>query len=133
MTRKEETELIYKEESYAIIGPCFEVYKDKGCGFSRTDLSRVPGARAGVSTNCISVEATANIAISRPHLGSDVQSRLHLLRRDDSRNQSRFCIVRRASRTSFELPQHDRLQIRPACKLWTLSKTRIRAPLVQKP
>jgi len=34
MTRKEEkAELIYKEESYAIIGACFAVYKDKGCGF----------------------------------------------------------------------------------------------------
>src|SRR5437879_6464177 len=34
MTRKEErTELIYKDESYAIIGACFAVYKDKGCGF----------------------------------------------------------------------------------------------------
>ena len=34
MTRKEETrELVYKEESYAIIGARFEVYKDKGCGF----------------------------------------------------------------------------------------------------
>ena len=33
MTRKEETELIYKDESYAIIGACFEVYKDKSCGF----------------------------------------------------------------------------------------------------
>jgi GxxExxY protein len=34
MTRKEEkAELIYKNESYAIIGACFEVYKDKGCGF----------------------------------------------------------------------------------------------------
>ncbi len=33
MTRKEKTELIYKEASYAIIGACFEVYKDKGCGF----------------------------------------------------------------------------------------------------
>jgi GxxExxY protein len=33
MTRKEKTELIYKEESYAIVGVCFEVYKDKGCGF----------------------------------------------------------------------------------------------------
>ena len=33
MTRKEETELIHKEESYALIGACFEVYKDKGCGF----------------------------------------------------------------------------------------------------
>ena len=27
------TEIIYKQESYAIIGACFEVYKEKGCGF----------------------------------------------------------------------------------------------------
>jgi GxxExxY protein len=27
------TEIIYKEESYAIVGACFEVYNDKGCGF----------------------------------------------------------------------------------------------------
>jgi GxxExxY protein len=34
MTRTgEKAELIYKDESYAIIGACFAVYKDKGCGF----------------------------------------------------------------------------------------------------
>ena len=34
MTRKEEKlQLIYKDESYAIIGTCFAIYKDKGCGF----------------------------------------------------------------------------------------------------
>ena len=27
-------ELIYREESYKIIGACFEVYKTKGCGFT---------------------------------------------------------------------------------------------------
>ncbi|MCY7375754.1 MAG: GxxExxY protein [Pyrinomonadaceae bacterium] len=27
------SELIFKDESYAIIGACFEVYKNKGCGF----------------------------------------------------------------------------------------------------
>ena len=27
------TELIFKEECYKIIGGCFEVYNDKGCGF----------------------------------------------------------------------------------------------------
>jgi GxxExxY protein len=27
------TEIIYKQESYAIIGACFEVYNEKGCGF----------------------------------------------------------------------------------------------------
>ena len=27
-------ELLHKEESYRIIGACFEVYKQKGCGFT---------------------------------------------------------------------------------------------------
>ena len=26
-------EIIYKEESYALMGACFNVHKDKGCGF----------------------------------------------------------------------------------------------------
>lgn len=26
-------EIIYKEESYRIVGACFEVYKEMGCGF----------------------------------------------------------------------------------------------------
>jgi GxxExxY protein len=34
MTQKEEKAgLIYKDESYGIVGACFTVYKDKGCGF----------------------------------------------------------------------------------------------------
>jgi len=27
------TEIIHKNESYAIIGACFEVYNERGCGF----------------------------------------------------------------------------------------------------
>ena len=27
-------EIIYKDESYAIMGACFEVYKEQGCGFN---------------------------------------------------------------------------------------------------
>jgi GxxExxY protein len=27
------SDLVYKDESYKIMGACFEVYKDKGCGF----------------------------------------------------------------------------------------------------
>lgn len=26
-------EIVYKDESYRIVGSCFEVYKEKGCGF----------------------------------------------------------------------------------------------------
>jgi len=33
MTRKEELQLIYKDESYAIIGACFAVCRNNGCGF----------------------------------------------------------------------------------------------------
>lgn len=29
-------EIIYKEESYKIIGACFEVFKQKGCGFTES-------------------------------------------------------------------------------------------------
>ncbi|MFA6173159.1 MAG: GxxExxY protein [Kiritimatiellales bacterium] len=29
----EKGEFLYKEETYQIIGACFEVYKEKGCGF----------------------------------------------------------------------------------------------------
>jgi GxxExxY protein len=28
-----ESNIIYKEESYRIMGACFEVYREKGCGF----------------------------------------------------------------------------------------------------
>jgi GxxExxY protein len=31
--RKLAPDFIFKDECYAIIGACFEVYKDKGCGF----------------------------------------------------------------------------------------------------
>lgn len=30
------SDLVYKEESYKIIGACFEVYKQKGCGFTES-------------------------------------------------------------------------------------------------
>jgi GxxExxY protein len=53
MTRiAEKTPLIWKDESYAIIGACFAVYKEKGCGFLEPvyrecleiefDLQRIP-------------------------------------------------------------------------------------------
>jgi len=32
-SRSPSMDLLYKEESYQIIGACFEVYKEKGCGF----------------------------------------------------------------------------------------------------
>jgi len=54
------TDLIYKDESYKIIGACFEVYKDKGCGFLEA-----------VFQECLEIEFThCGIPnIPHPHLG----------------------------------------------------------------
>jgi GxxExxY protein len=30
----ESTNLLFKDETYALLGACFDVYKDKGCGFN---------------------------------------------------------------------------------------------------
>src|SRR3954466_3396284 len=30
----DDSKLLYHEESYRILGACFEVYKEKGCGFN---------------------------------------------------------------------------------------------------
>jgi len=44
------TEIIYKEESYAIIGACFKVYNEKGCGFlepgyQENQMKKTPNAQ----------------------------------------------------------------------------------------
>lgn len=33
MKNEEMSDIVYKKEAYLIIGACFEVYKEKGCGF----------------------------------------------------------------------------------------------------
>ena len=40
-----DNKIVYKEESYAVLGACFEVYKEKGCGFLRGGLSGMLGTR----------------------------------------------------------------------------------------
>jgi GxxExxY protein len=52
-------ELIYREESYPIMGACFEVYKEKGCGFLEA-----------VYQECLEMElADQGIPfVARPHL-----------------------------------------------------------------
>ena len=37
------SEIIYKKESYAIVGACFEVYNEKGCGFLEPVYQECPG------------------------------------------------------------------------------------------
>lgn len=41
-------DIIHAEESYKIIGACFEVYKEKGCGFLEAVSELSDGHRAPV-------------------------------------------------------------------------------------
>lgn len=41
-------EIIYREESYKIIGACFEVYKNKGCGFTEPLYQECLGIEFGL-------------------------------------------------------------------------------------
>ena len=52
-------DILFKEESYKIIGACFEVYKEKGCGFHEP-----------VYQECLGIEfRLQNIpSIPKPHL-----------------------------------------------------------------
>ena len=61
------TEIVYKDESYAIIGACFEMYNDKGCGF----LEPVYQERLGIE-----FEYQRISAIAKPSLVFSYRSRI---------------------------------------------------------
>ena len=60
------TEIIYRNESYAIIGACFEVYNEKGCGFLEP-----------VYQECLGIEFEYQRipAIAKPSLGLSYRGR----------------------------------------------------------
>jgi GxxExxY protein len=59
--RKIMTEIIYAQESYKIIGACFEVYKEKGCGFLESVFQECIQLELGMQG--ITFEAQKNISL----------------------------------------------------------------------
>jgi GxxExxY protein len=59
-------DIVYKDESYAILGACFEVYKEKGCGFLEA-----------VYQECLEIELTLHAIPfqSRTELSLDYKGR----------------------------------------------------------
>jgi GxxExxY protein len=53
-----ESNIIYKENSYRIMGACFEVYKEKGCGFLEA-----------VYQECLEMEFSLQGILFQPQVG----------------------------------------------------------------
>src|SRR6266496_909628 len=58
-------EIIYKEQSYAIVGACFEVYNEKGCGF----LEPVYQECLGIEFECQRIPAIAKPSLVLSYRG----------------------------------------------------------------
>jgi GxxExxY protein len=59
------TDIIYRKESYAIIGACFEVYNEKGCGF----LESVYQECLGIEFECERIPAIAKPSLVLSYRG----------------------------------------------------------------
>src|ERR1044071_8002431 len=59
------SEIIYKKESYAIIGACFEVYNEKGCGF----LEPVYQESLGIEFEYQRIPAIAKLSLTLSYRG----------------------------------------------------------------
>jgi hypothetical protein len=42
-------DFIFKDECYAIVGACFEVYKDKGCAFTSLRIRNVSALNSSIA------------------------------------------------------------------------------------
>ncbi len=116
MTRKEETEFIYKEESYAIVGACFAFYKDKGCGFHEP-----------VYHECLEIELEFQGIpfVSKPPQTLQYRGRTLI----QTFSPDFICY----EKIILEIKAVSALQIGSAGELWSLSENGIRTPPAQNP
>ena len=65
------SELIYKDESFRIIGACFELYKEKGCGFLEAVYQECLEMELGLQ----GIPFTARLPIALSYKGRPLQQR----------------------------------------------------------
>lgn len=64
------TKLLFKEESYKIVGACFEVYREKGCGF----LEPVYQECLEIEFRLLGIQFVAQKALSLEYKGSPLRT-----------------------------------------------------------
>src|SRR4029077_4533424 len=98
------TEIIYKQESYAVIGACFAVYNDKGCGF----LEPVYQECLGIEFECQRIPAIAKPSLTLSYRGrvllQTYQPDYVMFRANHPRNKSGIQIDRRTPGATIKLP-----------------------------
>src|SRR5262249_8377567 len=125
--RGKAVESVYKEESYRIIGACFEVYKELGCGFLEA-----------VYQEALQIELGLQGIPFRPQEGLAIRYKGHRLKQDYFPDFICFDKIileikamsgpgRRASRPGPQLPEGDRLPAGPAGESRPLPQGAIRA------
>jgi GxxExxY protein len=126
-------ELIYKDESYAIIGACMAVYKEKGCGFLET-----------VYHECLEIELELQGIPFQSKAPQTLQYRGRTLVQTFTPDFVCYDkIIVEIKAVSALADEHraqllnylsaNRLQIGLACELRPLPKNGIRTPPQQKP
>jgi len=113
------TEILFKDESYKIIGACFEVYNQKGSGFTEP-----------VYQECLQLELSLqNIPfVAQPELQLEykgtpnVQAGLHLLRKHNLGDQSGRSSGQSVPSSNYQLPERHGIRASSAGQLWRPSK-----------
>jgi GxxExxY protein len=116
-------ELIHRDETYQILGACFEVYRDKGCGFLE-----------GVFQECLQIEFELRNIPARSQVSMTLEYKERPLRQSyvaDFICYEKVILELKAvskltdeHRPSTKLPQCDKTAGRSAREFWPLSKDR---------
>jgi GxxExxY protein len=73
------SEIIYKDESYRIIGACFEAYNEKGCGFTEPVYQECLEIELGLQTLPFKAQAHLPLSYKGRPLRQRFSARFHLL------------------------------------------------------
>ncbi len=76
-------EILFKEESYKIIGACFEVYKQKGCGFTEPVYQECLQIELGLQKIPFIAQASIELEYKGTTLGQTFKPDIYLLRENN--------------------------------------------------
>jgi hypothetical protein len=124
--------LIYKEEAFAIVGACFEVYNQIGCGFLEAVYQECLEIELALQGIPFQPQQELALTYKGKTLAKTYQPEFYLFREDHRRDQSGVGPVRRAPGAGSQLPQGNWASARSARELRQVPQATARAhrPLI---